>query len=88
MKKIFLIISLSAALALGGAFIATSLFTNTHNHGTVMGALSIEEVDCPCGCGMKAIDCLCGSAINELKKHGFNKDDIEKYFNSKRKDAV
>ncbi len=88
MKKIFLIISLSAVLVLGGAFAITSSFSDTHTHGIVISNLSIEEVICPCGCGMKAIDCLCGAAINELKKHGFDKDDIEKYFNNKSKDAV
>ncbi len=82
-KKLFLIISLSTALALGGVFMITSPFNNTHNHGIAMGALSIEEVDCPCGCGEKAIDCLCGNALNELEKHGFDEDDIKRYRNTK-----
>lgn len=82
-KKLFLIISLSTALALGGVFIITSPFSNTHNHGTVMSAVSIEEVDCPCGCGMKAVKCMCGSALNELEKHGFDNDDIKRYRNTK-----
>ncbi len=78
-KKLFLIISLSIALVLGGVFIITSPFSNTHNHGIVIGGISIEEVDCSCGCGEKAVKCMCGTARNELKKHGFDNDDIEKY---------
>jgi len=45
----------------------------------VGGAVSIDEVDCTCGCGMKAIGCLCGSAVKALHDAGFTDEDIQKY---------
>lgn len=48
----------------------------------ISGAVNIDEVDCPCGCGMKAITCLCGKAVETLIDAGFTVEDIEKYLNS------
>jgi hypothetical protein len=45
-------------------------------------AVAIDDVDCPCGCGMKAIGCLCGDAIKALMDAGFTAEDIEKHLSS------
>ena len=47
-----------------------------------VGSVSIDDVDCPCGCGMKAIGCLCGAAVQALQAAGFTNEDIENYLNS------
>jgi len=49
---------------------------------TAVGGVNIDDVDCPCGCGMKAIECLCGAAVQALLDAGFTNEDIEKYLTS------
>lgn len=88
MKRIFLITSLAIALTLGGAFVAVA--ADTHTHGTVIAKVNIADVECTCGCTDsngnpgKAIDCLCGTAVEELKKAGFSIEEIEDYINSEQ----
>ncbi len=82
MKKLFLITSLVIALAFGGGTNGIMAKPVGHAHANetvIVASVSIEDVECTCGCGGKAIECMCGTARQALKEAGFSMEDIEKY---------
>ena len=78
MKRI-VVIALSIMLLLGVSFTILNAESDHKTGITKIVNVDIGDVDCTCGCGQKAIECLCENSIEDLRKAGFSMEDIAKY---------